>query len=80
MSDPIDDKIPATDLLDRPLTSGEKEIARVHLLLERIYQDADLPPCVEKNLFAALGLTWQVMNDLGIPVGMPEDLKHEEAF
>ncbi len=55
------------DLLGRPLTAVEQEIAEIHQRLRALTQRSDLPPCVSSNAQHALAATWQIMNDLNMP-------------
>ncbi|MAB88871.1 MAG: hypothetical protein VX913_05740 [Planctomycetota bacterium] len=66
--------VPDTDLLGQPLTELEQEVARVHASLEALARRDDLPPCVAAGARHALAATWQVMNDLDLPCGQPEDV------
>ena len=61
-----------TDLLGRPLTDSEAELARVYAALKALAARDDLPPCAERNVKKALACLWQVMNDL--------DLEFEQLY
>jgi hypothetical protein len=54
------------DLLDRPLTETEAELARIYGDLRAMAAREDLPPCAERNVKKALACLWQVMNDLNL--------------
>ena len=60
------------DLLGRPLTSAEMELAQVYDALKRLAADNELPPCAERNVKKALACMWQVMTDL--------DLEFEQLY
>jgi hypothetical protein len=65
--------IPDHDLMGRPLTELEREVARVHLALEALARRPDLPPCVKADAAHAVAATWQIMNDLDIPCAPARD-------
>ena len=54
------------DLLGRPLTGTEAELARIYGELKAMAARDDLPPCAERNVKKALACMWQVVNDLDI--------------
>ena len=60
------------DLLGRPMTEPESEIARLYADLKAMAAREDLPPCAERNVKKALACMWQVMNDL--------DLEFEQLY
>jgi hypothetical protein len=60
------------DMLGRPLTAMELELLDVHTRLQRLAARGDLPPCVAAGTQAALGLSWQMANDLGLDVSGPD--------
>ncbi len=64
---------PETDLLGNPLTDVEKQVAEIHRAIEALARRDDLAPCVKAGADHALAATWQIMNDLNIPCGQPED-------
>ena len=66
--------VPDTDLLGKPLTELEREVATVHSALEALAGRDDLPPCVAAGAHHALAATWQIMNDLDLPCSQPEDV------
>ena len=61
-----------TDLLGRPLTEREVELAGIYAGLKAMAARDDLPPCAERNVKKALACLWQVMNDL--------DLEFEQLY
>ncbi len=63
----------ARDLLGRPLEAVEREVLAAHEQLLRIAARSDLAPCVRANTLAALALTWQMANDLDLPVDTPPE-------
>lgn len=67
-------RIPETDLLGRPLTPLEREVAAVHAALIELCRRPDLPPCIAANAATALATTWQMMNDLDLGPDHPEDV------
>lgn len=58
-----------TDLLGNPLSPMEHAVLAAHTALRELAARGDLTPCVEANTKAALALTWQMANDLDLPVG-----------
>ena len=60
------------DLLGRPLTEAEVDLARMYRELKTLAARADLPPCAERNVKKALACMWQVVNDL--------DLEFEQLY
>ena len=66
-----DDRM-TTDLLGRPISELDGELARIYADLKRMAGREDLPPCVERNVKKALACMWQVMNDL--------DLEFEQLY
>ena len=60
------------DLLGKPLSDTEVEIARIYGELKAMAARDDLPPCAERNVKKALACLWQVMNDL--------DLEFEQLY
>ena len=60
------------DLLGRPLSDTEAELARVYRELKTLALRQDLPPCAERNVKKALACMWQVANDL--------DLEFEQLY
>jgi hypothetical protein len=54
------------DLLGRPLSETEAELARIYSELKSIAAREDLPPCAERNVKKALACMWQVVNDLDV--------------
>ena len=60
------------DLLGRPLTDTEVQLARIYGDLKTMAAREDLPPCAERNVKKALACMWQVMNDL--------DLEFEQLY
>ena len=63
-----------TDLLGRPLTESEAELARIYAALKAMAARDDLPPCAERNVKKALACLWQVMNDLDLSFEQLYDL------
>lgn len=61
-----------TDLLGKPLTPTEVELARVYQELKTLAARTDLPPCAERNVKKALACMWQVVTDL--------DLEFEQLY
>ena len=61
-----------TDLLGRPLTDTEAELATLYRQLKTLAAREDLPPCAERNVKKALACLWQVVNDL--------DLEFEQLY
>jgi hypothetical protein len=61
-----------TDLLGRPTTEAEKQLAGIYEELKAMAAREDLPPCAERNVKKALACMWQVMNDL--------DLVYEQLY
>jgi hypothetical protein len=60
------------DLLGRPITDTEAELARLYGALKAMAARDDLPPCAERNVKKALACLWQVVNDL--------DLEFEQLY
>ena len=60
------------DLLGRPVSETEAQLARLYADLKTMAGREDLPPCVERNVKKALACMWQVMNDL--------DLEFEQLY
>ncbi|HEY0874364.1 MAG TPA: hypothetical protein VGD94_12905 [Vicinamibacterales bacterium] len=58
--------MPTTDLLGRPLSPSEADLARIYGELKALAARTDLPPCAERNVKKALACLWQVVNDLDI--------------
>jgi len=63
-----------TDLLGRPLTATERQVAEVYAAVKALAGRADLPPCVERNAKKALACLWQAVNDLGLEFEQLSDL------
>ena len=61
-----------TDILGRPVTETEKQLAGIYEELKAMAGREDLPPCAERNVKKALACMWQVMNDL--------DLVYEQLY
>lgn len=61
-----------TDLLGRPISDTEAQLARIYADLKAMAAREDLPPCAERNVKKALACLWQVMNDL--------DLEFEQLY
>ena len=61
-----------TDLLGRPVTETEAQLARIYGELKALAARQDLPPCAERNVKKALACMWQVVNDL--------DLEFEQLY
>ena len=66
--------LPTHDLLGRPLTDLEEEVARLHGAVLALCQRKDLPPCIAANAAATMALTWHMMNDLDIDAPRHENL------
>jgi hypothetical protein len=66
--------IPTHDLLGRPITELERQVAELHAAVASLYGRSDLPPCIAANAASAMALTWQMMNDLDLDARRPEDL------
>jgi len=64
--------MPERDLLGRPVTSMETELAHIYGGLKALAKRDDLPPCAERNVKKALACMWQVVNDL--------DLEFEQLY
>jgi len=62
------------DLLGRPFTETETDLARIYVQLKRMAAREDLPPCAERNVKKALACLWQVMNDLNLEFEQLYDL------
>jgi hypothetical protein len=62
----------ATDLLGRPLSETEADLARIYGELKAMAARDDLPPCAERNVKTALACMWQIVNDL--------DLEFEQLY
>jgi len=60
------------DLLGRPVTETEAQLARIYADLKAMASREDLPPCAERNVKKALACMWQVVNDL--------DLEYEQLY
>jgi hypothetical protein len=60
------------DLLSRPLTGTEAQLLDIYSTLKMVAAQADLPPCVERNVKHALACMWQVANNL--------DLEFEQLY
>ena len=60
------------DLLGRPVTETEAELARVYRELKVLAARTDLPPCAERNVKKALACMWQVVTNL--------DLEFEQLY
>jgi hypothetical protein len=61
-----------TDLLGRPVTETEAQLARLYAELKAMAGREDLPPCAERNVKKALACLWQVVNAL--------DLTYEQLY
>jgi hypothetical protein len=61
-----------TDLLGRPVTETEAQLARLYAELKAMAGRENLPPCAERNVKKALACLWQVVNDL--------DLTYEQLY
>jgi hypothetical protein len=61
-----------TDLLGRPVSETEAQLARLYQELKTLAAREDLPPCAERNVKKALACMWQVVNDL--------DLEFEQLY
>jgi hypothetical protein len=61
-----------TDLLGRPISETDAQLAQIYGDLKALAAREDLPPCVERNVKKALASMWQVMNDL--------DLEFEQLY
>ena len=55
-----------TDLLGKPVSEAEAQMARLYADLKALAGRDDLPPCAERNVKKALACMWQVMNDLDL--------------
>ncbi|MBA2305231.1 MAG: hypothetical protein H0W08_21735 [Acidobacteria bacterium] len=64
--------MPERDLLGRPVTKMETELAHIYGELKALAKRDDLPPCAERNVKKALACMWQVVNDL--------DLEFEQLY
>ena len=64
---------PKTDLIGRPLTALETQVAALHDAIEALARRSDLPPCIAGNVRHALACSWQMMNDLDLPCQPPDD-------
>jgi hypothetical protein len=62
------------DLLGRPMSDTEKELARLYRDLKALAAREDLPPCAERNVKKALACMWQVVNDLNLEFEQLYDL------
>ena len=62
------------DLLGRPVSATEAELARIYSELKAMASREDLPPCAERNVKKALACMWQVMNDLNLEFEQLYDL------
>ena len=60
------------DLLGRPVSETEAQLAQLYADVKAMAAREDLPPCVERNVKKALACLWQVMNDL--------DLEFEQLY
>ena len=60
------------DLLGRPVSQTEAQLARIYAELKTLAGREDLPPCAERNVKKALACMWQVVNDL--------DLEFEQLY
>jgi hypothetical protein len=60
------------DLLGRPVSETEAQLARIYGELKAMAAREDLPPCAERNVKKALACMWQVVNDL--------DLEFEQLY
>ena len=55
-----------TDLLGKPLNAQERDLMEIYDALKTLAADQDTPPCVVRNVRAALSAMWQATNDLGL--------------
>jgi hypothetical protein len=62
------------DLLGRPITETEAQLARLYADLKTMAARDDLPPCAERNVKKALACMWQVVNDLNLEYEQLYDL------
>lgn len=62
------------DLLGRPISATEADLARIYSDLKAMAAREDLPPCAERNVKKALACMWQVMNDLNLEFEQLYDL------
>jgi hypothetical protein len=56
----------ASDLLGKTLTAQERELMDIYNALKKLAADEKAPPCVARNVRAALSAMWQATNDLGL--------------
>jgi hypothetical protein len=63
-----------TDLLGRPVSETDAQLARIYSDLKAMAAREDLPPCAERNVKKALACMWQVMNDLNLEFEQLYDL------
>ena len=63
-----------TDLLGRPVSETDAQLARIYADLKAMAAREDLPPCAERNVKKALACMWQVMNDLNLEYEQLYDL------
>ncbi len=54
------------DLLNHPLTDGERKILQVYEALKTLAGRDDLPPCAARGVRKALACLWQVTTDLDL--------------
>lgn len=64
----------ATDLLGNPLTAQEAQLLRLYADAKALLAQPDLPPCLARNVGAAVAALWNATNDLGLQFEQLYDL------
>ena len=62
------------DLLGNELSADEREIKELHDRLAALAKRQDLAPCAQSNVAFAQAALWQVVNDLNIDWGPPDEM------
>ena len=59
-------EVPSQDLLGKPLTVRERELAELYLKLKTLSAADDLPPCALMNVRQAMVMLWNTCVDLNL--------------
>ena len=59
-------QVPSNDLLGKPLTDRERELAELYLHLKKLSGAEDLPPCALMNVRQAMVMLWNACVDLNL--------------
>ena len=59
-------EVPSQDLLGKPLTDRERELAELYIKLKTLSAAEDLPPCALMNVRQAMVMLWNTCVDLNL--------------